>query len=177
MAVARAPPLIRRGPGLGDGAACLPLFLYISIVVVVSEPLFCGQGGFLLCWPALAPPCMLWASAAAVCAVNGDKGQCSPPSVDKCPVMPDLSPGLSLGAAQAPLFRKSPCATGGRFPGGCSTWAANPLQNHFEGPPGRRNGPGTTPARATRPAVSSGRALLRAASTLLFEEGGRMLFS
>ena len=84
-------------------------------------------------------------------------------------------PGLSLVPRKLPLFRKSLCTTGGRFPG-CSTGRPTPPKP-FRGPPGRRNGLGTTPARATRPAVSSGRALLRAASTLLFEEGGRMLFS
>lgn len=106
---------------------------------------------------------MLWASAAAVCAANGDKGQCSPPSVDKCPVMPDLSPGLSLGAAQAPLFRKSPCATGGRFPGGCSTWAVPPPPKPFRGPSRAQKrawhhtGKGHTACSVTRPGPAAGR--------------------
>jgi len=120
---------------------------------------------------------MLWASAAAVCAANGDKGPCSPPSVDKCPVMPDLSPGLSLGAAQAPIFRKSSCATAGCLPGGAAPGPPTPLHNQFEGSPGRRKGLGGAPARATRPAAWPGRVLARAASALLLEEGGGMLFS
>ena len=37
---------------------------------------------------------------------NGDKASRSPPSVDKCPVMPDLSPGLPLGRCASLLFQE-----------------------------------------------------------------------
>ena len=127
------------GSDIAGGAMELPVFpsFFICHSSSSNQTAVLWTRRFLLCWwhP---PPCMLWASAAAVCAANGDKGPVFPHRLwTGCPVMPDLSPGCRLGAANS-AFRNSPCATVA-VSRGCSV-GCPPLKNHFGVLQGRRKG-------------------------------------